>query len=419
MAVRTPATLADLQEQYRARTPKSARLFARATGGLPGGSTRTSTYFDPYPPYIERGAGSRITDVDGNAYVDVLNNYTSLILGHAHPEVVAAAVEQIRIGSAFGAPTQVEVDLADEIRSRVPSAEEIRFTNSGTEATMLALRIARAATGRSAIAKFERAYHGTHDWALAGTRGVPAAVTDLVIELPFGDIDGVRERLAGRASDLAAIIIEPIQGAGLRAASREFLGFLRDLTTAHGIVLIFDEIIAFRVGYHGAQGESGVTPDLTTFGKIVGGGYPLAAVGGRRALLELLDARRTDGLVHGGTFNGNPVAAAAGLATLRHMTPARFRELNERGERLRTLVRTRFLAEGLDATVSGTGSLVQFTLPTPDALQRFHLALLLEGFYLAHRGLGALSTAISEAELYGFGAAAVRSAALALATDQA
>ena len=415
MAVQTSETAADLEIRYRARTPRSAALFERAMGALPGGSTRTSTYFDPYPPYIASGSGSRVTDVDGNDYVDFLNNYTSLFLGHAHPEVVAAVMEQVHIGSAFGAPTPVEVDLADEIRSRVPSIAEVRFTSSGTEATMLALRVARAATGRSAIAKFDKAYHGTHDWALAGTRGVPQAVNDLVTELPFDDADGVRERLTGRASELAAIIVEPVQGAGVRPASPGFLAFLRDLADAHGIVLIFDEIIAFRIGYHGAQGEYGVTPDLTTFGKIVGGGYPLAALGGRADLMGLLDARRADGLGHGGTFNGNPVAAAAGLATLRHMTPARFREINERGDRLRTLLRTRFLAERLDAQVTGVGSLFQVHLSDPEALRRFHLAMLVDGYYLAGRGLGALSTPMSEVELYGFAASAVRSVGLALA----
>lgn len=398
--------------RYRARTPQSAELYARATRSLPGGSTRTTTYFDPYPPYVERGLGARIVDVDGNTYVDFLNNYTSLILGHAHPAVVAAVEDQVRRGSAFGAPTAIEVAHAEEIRSRLPSAEEVRFTNSGTEATMLALRLARAATGRSAIAKFENAYHGTHDWALAWTPGVPKALGDLVIELPYDDIDGVEATLAGRELELAAIIIEPVLGAGgMRPASVEFLQFLRALTRRHGIVLIFDEIIAFRIGFHGAQGEYGVTPDLTALGKIVGGGLPLAAVAGSAELMEWLDARRPDGLGHGGTFNGNPVAAAAGLVTLQQMTTERFAALNASGARLRAHLASAFADAGADARVTGAGSLFQVHLPTRDAQARFHLGLLNEGFYLAPRGLGALSVPMTEHDLAAFASAALRVAA--------
>ena len=307
MSVRTLSSINGIEAVFRARTPRSAAAFEHATHALPGGSTRSTVYFAPYPPYVDHGSGAHLTDIDGNVYLDLLNNYTSLILGHAHPDAVEAVVAQVRRGSAFGAPTEVEVALADEIESRVESVDELRFTNSGTEATMFALRLARAFTGRAVIAKFEGAYHGTHDYALAGSRGIPAAVNALVTELPWDDMAGVRERLAGREQDLAAVIIEPVQGAGgVRPATPEFLAELRAFTERHGIVLVFDEIIAFRIGYHGAQGVLGVTPDLTTFGKIIGGGYALAAFGGRAELMDLLDVRRPGSLVHGGTFNGNP-----------------------------------------------------------------------------------------------------------------
>ncbi|MFI5254972.1 MAG: aspartate aminotransferase family protein, partial [Candidatus Limnocylindrales bacterium] len=267
---------------YRARTPRSAELFERASRSLPGGSTRTTVFFPPYAPYIASGEGLRITDVDGNVYRDFLGNYTALILGHAHPAVVAAVEAQLRRGSAFGAPTAVEVELAEEIRRRLPSVELLRYTNSGTEATMFALRAARAFTSRSLMARFERCYHGTHDIAAAGSPGIPAAIGDLMVTLPWGDAEGVERALHGRERELAAVIIEPVQGAGgIRAATPEFLAFLRAYCDRSGALLIFDEIIAFRVGPNGAQGVFGVRPDLTTLGKIIGGGHPLAAFGGR------------------------------------------------------------------------------------------------------------------------------------------
>src|SRR4249919_3855862 len=189
-------------DEYLARTPRSRELFERATASLPGGSTRTTVYTAPYPPYVESGAGLQLRDVDGNVYRDFLGNYTSLILGHAHPAVVAAVEAQVRRGSAFGAPTETEVELAEEIRRRVPSVERLRFTSSGTEATMFAIRAARAFTGRSLIAKFERSYHGTHDGVMVGSAGVPEAMADLVVELPWGDPEAIVATLHGREADL-------------------------------------------------------------------------------------------------------------------------------------------------------------------------------------------------------------------------
>ncbi|MFL5755531.1 MAG: aspartate aminotransferase family protein, partial [Chloroflexota bacterium] len=386
-----------LLEDYLARTPRSRELFERATGSLPGGSTRTTVYTAPYPPYIESGSGLWLRDVDGNRYRDFLCNYTSLILGHAHPAVVDAVEAQVRRGSAFAAPTETEVLLAEEIRARVPSVERLRFTSSGTEATMFAMRAARAFTGRPLIAKFERAYHGTHDGVMTGTAGVPAAMDQLVVELPWGDIDGIEAALRGREGDLAAIILEPVQGAGgVRAPESAFLPFLRSFTERHGALLIFDEIISFRVGYGGAQGRFGVRPDLTTLGKIIGGGYPLAAFGGRADVMEIFDARRSGAVSHGGTFNGSPVAAAAGLATLRELTPDVYPRLERLGERLRSAIAGVFVARGLVARVTAVGSLFQVfagagvtafaTGVTPGPT--LFLGVLGEGFYMAPRGMG-------------------------------
>jgi glutamate-1-semialdehyde 2,1-aminomutase len=396
-----------LIDNYLARTPGSAAMFERATASIPGGSTRTTVFNPPYPPYMVRGEGLRTWDVDGNEYRDFLGNYTSLILGHAHPAVVDAVERQVRRGSAFAAPTEIEVELAEEIRARLPSVERVRFTNSGTEATMFAIRAARAFTGRPLIAMFERAYHGTHDTVLAGSPGVPDAVSDLVMELPWGDADAVAARLRGRESDVAAIIIEPVQGAGgVRLAEPAFLRSLRELTARIGAVLIFDEIIAFRVGPNGAQGVAGVRPDLTTLGKIVGGGFPLAAFGGRAEIMDRFDARRPDALSHGGTFNGNPIGAAAGLATLRQLTPDVYRRLAVLGERLRTGLARRFEEVRVDAEVVGVASLFQ-VVPGPTLVgqaglttsQVLFLGLLLDGFHLAPRGMGAISTPMTETDV--------------------
>ena len=396
-----------LIETYLARTPRSAAMFERATQSIPGGSTRTTVFNPPYPPYMVRGEGLRTWDLDGNEYRDFLGNYTSLILGHAHPAVVEAVERQVRRGSAFAAPTEIEVELAEEIRARLPSVERVRFTNSGTEATMFAIRAARAFTGRPLVAMFERAYHGTHDTVLPGSPGVPDQVSALVIELPWADADAVVDRLRGREQDVAAIIIEPVQGAGgIRTADPSFLRFLRELSERIGAILIFDEIIAFRIGPIGAQGVAGVRPDLTTLGKIVGGGYPLAAFGGRADIMDRFDARRPDALSHGGTFNGNPVGAAAGLATLRQLTPDVYQRLADLGERLRTGLTRRFDEAGVAAQVVGMASLFQVvpgpTLVGTDGLtasQALFLGLLLDGFHLAPRGMGAISTPMTETDV--------------------
>jgi glutamate-1-semialdehyde 2,1-aminomutase len=402
------ATVHDLViERYLARTPRSRELFERATRSLPGGSTRTTVFAPPYPPYVTGGSGSHLRDADGNDYLDLLNNYTSLILGHAHPAVVSAVEQQLALGSAFAAPTEAEVLLAEEIRSRLPSVELLRFTNSGTEATMLALRAARAATERDLVARFERSYHGTHDQVSIDRRGIPDAVGGLILDLPWADPEGVERTLAGREHEIAAIIIEPIQGAGgLRPAPAQFLHFLREYTQRHGILLVFDEIISFRVGPGGVQERVGVRPDLTTLGKIIGGGYPLAAFGGAAEVMERFDARRRDGLPHGGTFNGNPVAAMAGLATLRELTTDAYARLAELGSRLGSRLSAGVATAGLADQVSIVQDASLFELQMAEV--ELFLPLLVEGYWLAPRGMGALSTPMTEAEIDGFAQAVVR-----------
>lgn len=334
---------------YEAKTPRSKALHARALKVMPGGNSRTTTFFDPYPFYAARGEGARIWDVDGVERLDFNGNYTSLILGHASPEVVKAIQEAAALGASFPAPTEHEIRLAEILTQRIPSMESVRFANSGTEATLNAVRVARAFTGRQKIAKFEGAYHGTHDWvmvsvtpdlALAGSRkrpkpvagsaGVPPAVLKHVVVLPWNDPDACEKILAREGDSLATLLVDPLLGiGGVLPPAGGFLERLRAVTERTGTLLIFDEVISFRVAPGGAQERFGVRPDLTTLGKIIGGGLPVGAFGGRADVMAAFDPRQGRGRIsHGGTFNANPLTMAAGVATLEALTPERYRQLD-------------------------------------------------------------------------------------------
>src|SRR5439155_25196175 len=316
-----------IEARYRARTPGSAAQYERALASLPGGDTRTIAYHAPYPLAIDRARGAVLTDVDGNEYVDFLNNYTSLIHGHAHPRLVAAATEQLKRGSAYAAASANQAELAGILRERVASVDAVRFTNSGTEAAMNAIRAARAFTGRPMLVKMEGGYHGTYDAtevsihpdpAAAGPadaprpvaegRGLtPGAVADTLV-LPFNDAAAAERLFAARGGDLAAVIVEPLLGSGgMIPATREYLQRLRDLTAAHGALLIFDEVMTFRVGPGGTQGVHGIRPDLTLFAKIIAGGFPVGAFGGRAEIMAQYDPRRAGHRYQARTFHGQPV----------------------------------------------------------------------------------------------------------------
>jgi glutamate-1-semialdehyde 2,1-aminomutase len=295
-------TLEHAIRDYTAKTPRSRQLFEEALRVMPGGNSRSTTFFDPYPFYLARGAGARLWDADGVERLDFNGNYTSLILGHADPGVVKAVQEAAAQGLSFPGPSEHEVRLAEILTQRIPSLEALRFANSGTEATMNAVRVARAFTGRGKIAKFEGAYHGTHDWVLvsvapdlaqAGSRkrpkpvawssGVPPAVLKHVVVLPWNDAEACAKILERHASDLAALIVDPLLANGGMVLPREgFLERLREVTERLGILLIFDEVISFRVARGGAQERLDIRPDLTTLGKIIGGGLAVGAFGGRR-----------------------------------------------------------------------------------------------------------------------------------------
>ena len=318
---------------WRERTPRSAELACQAAGLFPSGITHDARLQDPYGPYIARAQGGHKWDVDGNRYVDFYGGHGALILGHAHPDVTAAIAEAAAEGTQFGASHPREVALAAQIRALVPSCERVRFTSSGTEATLMAVRLARAFTGRPKLLRFKGHFHGWHDHMTTGyashfdgsaTPGVLAGVAEGVVLAPPGDLDAVAALL--RNQDVAAVILEPTGASFGQVPLRpEFLHGLRDVTGRHGTLLIMDEVVTgFRVAPGGAQGAFGIRPDLSTFAKIVAGGMPGAAVGGRKDVLDLLDfaaapAAGREKIGHQGTYNANPVAAAAGIACLRHV----------------------------------------------------------------------------------------------------
>ncbi len=424
---------------YRAQTKRSQELFEQAGHVLEGGMTRTSVFFSPYPSYVAEGRGCRFTDLDGNVRIDFLNNFTSLMHGHAYPPIVEAVVRQVAKGSAYAAPSELEVQLGRLIQQRLPSMERLRFTSSGSEAVMFSLRVARAFTGRRKIAKFEGGFHGAHELAQvsvapplerAGAAASPASIPDSagiptdwandVVIMPFNDAVAVERILDQHAGTVAALIVEPIIGAGGAIPPRPgFLTALRDLTQKRGILLIFDEIISLRVALGGAQELYGVRPDLTTLGKIISGGFPMAAFGGRADVMALFDPRPgAPPISQSGTFNAAVVCCAAGVAGYGAITPQVQHHIDALGEKLRVGANALFQRLGVAAQASGVGSLfnLHFTAePIVDyrsvvrgdrkALSLLALALLNRGIFIAPRGTGCISSVMTEAEINDFLAA--------------
>ena len=403
---------------------------------MPGGNTRHSVALAPYPIYARSGSGCRITDVEGEQRVDFLNNYTSLILGHADPGVTEAVQRRAALGSAFTMPTPEEIELAELIASRVASVEQIRFCNSGSEAVMMAIKAARACTGRPKIAKFEGAYHGVYDYAEVsegptpdtwGEADAPASITEPgtppsvakdVVILPWNRPDACRKLIAQHKDELAALLVDPMPlGIGMIRPRPGFLSMLRAEAARHGILVIADEVLNFRLAYHGAAHACGIEPDLGTFGKIIGGGFPVGAVGGKRRIMSVFDHTGPLKVHHGGTFNANPVTLVAGLETMRQMRPEAFDRLNRLGEYVRDQLRRLFCDLQRPAQVCGSGSMFLVHL-TADELTDFRSLrgfsrtnpiysdlchqMLAYGFILSPRGIfGCLSTPMTEAELDG------------------
>ena len=374
-------TIETLLSEYREQNGTSYRLFERAQSVFPGGNTRTGVFVDPFPLYVDRAEGVELVDVDGNRRIDFVNNASALILGHAHPAVVGAIGERAARGTAYFAPCPLEVELAELLAERIPSLERLRFCSSGTEAVLGALRAARAFTGRPMIAKFEGAYHGIDDPALisylpplgpelgpaqrplpvAASEGLAPGTAEHVLVLPFNDGEACEALIREHADRLAAVIVDPLStAAGMTLPAPGFLEILRHVTSALGIVLIFDEVVSFRAGRCGTQGAYGIRPDLTCLAKVVVGGTPGGAFGGRADIMALYDPGGDGAAIpQSGTYNGNPIVMAAGLATLRTMTATAYRAIHDRTARLGDGLRQVFADAGVPGCVVTAGSLFQ------------------------------------------------------------
>jgi glutamate-1-semialdehyde 2,1-aminomutase len=330
---------------------------------LPGGYGRSTYYTGQASPYAIRGEGCHVWDDRGRELIDANNNFTSLIHGNAHPEIIEAATRAMTSGSSWGIPNLVEWELAELLLGRFPELDQVRFTNSGTEAVMSAIRIARGGTGREKAIVTKGGYHGTSEVALVPggpgyTRGVPQGVIDDVTVIPLGDIEALREAVAAEPEAYAAIILDLLPNrAGLLRIPEEFVREARELATQHGIVLIIDEVISLRLGYAGLSGNYGVVPDLLTTGKLIGGGFPVGAVLGKAELMAEVDPTRPGSLPHGGTFSGNPVSMAAGAAAVRLYTEDQVQRLNALGNRARDEANRRVNDAGWE--IRGWGSLLR------------------------------------------------------------
>lgn len=326
-----------IEEQYVAKHPGSATLYERAKAVLPSGVTHDNRYMRPFPLYAKGAAGSRKTDVDDNEYIDYVMGHGALLLGHNYPSVTDAAMAQLARGTHYGASHETEIEWAEEVVRLVPSAEVVRFTSSGTEATLMALRLSRAFTGKPALIKFERHFHGWHDYVAASSKyagaapaGVPQATMDTVVVLP-PELEAVQETVAARG-DIGAIIVEPAgAGSGTVPVPAGFLWQLQEFSRANGIVFIMDEVVTgFRWAPGGIQEVEGLKPDLTTLAKILAGGFPGGAVAGRREIMERLEfpppGTKAAKIGHPGTFNANPLSSAAGVACLREIADGRHQQ---------------------------------------------------------------------------------------------
>ncbi len=407
----------------------SSELLAAAVKVIPGGVNSPVRAYGPVggsPPFIARGAGSHIWDVDGNDYIDYVGSWGPLVLGHAHPDVIAAVTEAARDGTSFGAPTAREIELAELVIDRMPSVEMVRLVNSGTEATMTALRLARGHTGRPKLIKFTGCYHGHSDAFLVkagsgaatlGTPtspGVPPSVVADTLTADFNDVEGVRALFRAHPDQIAGVIVEPVCGnSGCIPPQPGFLEGLRELTSANGALLILDEVMTgFRVHKHSAQGLYGVDPDLTTMGKIIGGGLPIGAVGGKAGIMQQLAP--VGPVYQAGTLSGNPIAVAAGLATLGALDDAAYAKLESLSARLEAGVRANLADLGLPYQPQRVGSMsaLYFTdrpvanfadaeSADRDAFTKYFHAMLTRGIYLAPSPFeaGFVSTAHTEEDI--------------------
>ena len=399
---------------YIRQNPSSEKAYRKACNSLPGGNTRSALYWPPFPLCMVRGRGTRLWDVDGNERIDFNFNNTSLILGHNHPKVVSAVQKLIEKGFTLGSPTELEPKLAEELVRRLKGSDYVRFTPSGTEANMQAVRLARTYSGRSKIAKCIGAYHGSYDAVTTTPKskaGIPEGTMENTIFFPYNNAEAAEELVKEHEDELAAVIVEPTQ----RDMTPEpgFLQAIREITERHDILLVFDEVISFRLSHGGAQELYGVTPDITCMGKIIGGGYPVGAYASSEEIMEPLIIPESDlpdlagpELGFSGTFNAHPVTMTAGLAVMKEMQPPVYDKMSALGARVREGLESLLDEAGVTVFVGGTGSFFHIrwtrekvydyrTSATQSRIlsQYFSLGMMNRGtYYLGHTNVSAITT---------------------------
>lgn len=429
---------------------RSAALYQHALEVMPGGVSRNTTLHDPHPVYVDRGEGSRVRDIEGVTRIDFANNMASLVHGHADPDMVRVVSELIRRGTAFSAATEVEIQCADHLRSRNPGFEKMRFVNSGTEAVMTGIKVARAFTGRPMIAKAEGAYHGAYDYTEVSqaptpanwgnvdeptgvplVKGTPQSVMDEVVVFPFNNIDRTIALLDRVKDKLACVMIDLMpHRIGLNPADPAYVAALRDWTTRNDVLLLIDEVITFRSYYGGLQAQFGVEPDLTALGKMIGGGFPIGAIAGRAEIMDVLNPRSPKYVYpHSGTFSANPISVGAGLAAMEKFDRPAVDRLNALTRLAMSKVEDAIRQTGFPASVTGTGSMFRVHLKatgpknyreaylSPEETKRLKLLLnhmYDEGFMLINTCTAALSTPMNESDVDAL-AAAFRSGFIKLA----
>lgn len=424
----------DIEARYLERTKKSKKHFEQAREYMPGGETRESISYKPYTTCMEKGQGFHLWDVDGNEYIDFVGNYTSLVHGHCDPDIMDAVRTQIEKGCALSSTSPLQLEHAKILCERTPSVDMVRYANSGTEATTWAIRAARAVTGKDMVLKFEGCYHGTQDTAKVSVvpdlapeglpqahvegLGIPKSVLSDVVVAPFNDLDAAEAQLKAHKDNLACIITEPfLASLGVISPKPGYLQGLRDLADKYGVLLVFDEVQSFRQTTGGYQLYEDVYPDLTAFGKLIGGGYPVGAFGASKELMDRFDydPSNPDAINHSGTFNGNEVTMAAGIASMKKFDEKAVDHINSLGARLREGGNDVFKSLGIKCQLNGTGSLTNIIYSDAEVSNAFtfamtyigcmelqkwvHLELMNRGIYTAKRGEFIISTPMSEQEI--------------------
>jgi glutamate-1-semialdehyde 2,1-aminomutase len=408
----------EILSKYKSRTSKSVKLHERGKNFLPGGGTRNVAFFSPYPFYATHGSGCYMYDVDGNKYIDCINNMSSLLHGHAFPPIVEALQDQATKGTVHAAPMDMQTDLAEIILNRVKSADTLRFCNSGTEATMFALRGARIASGREIIVKFDGSYHGSHDFVeanmlsdfkspedlrpqLSPELGFPPGLNKSILVTPMNNLEHLKQLFSDNKGKIAAMIVEPVVNIGGMPVTPEYIKGVREITEDNGTYLIMDEVITYRHALGGYQQVLDVDCDFTAFGKIIGGGLPVGAFAGKKELMDWYNPLKTPHLMHSGTFSGNAMTMRAGIAALENYTSTEIAKFERLGARLEAGLAKAINTTNFPGQTSRTGSLVylhlfqgnpqsmyeyfELLLPSMSKVPALNQALLNEGIYVYHK----------------------------------